>query len=189
MQRVRHPLSGLLASLALCLGIGPAALAGPPTAQPAAKQVEVAAIRITHRDFPRPVRVLVRAGEMATIELDGRAVGLRVPAFDARSATIELIELERLRALETNVAPEYRETRLIEQRLVEAGRAIAMPSLGIELSVSRDELIRAPAAKDCDPDTAGAKDLGSGDQCCLRCRNQTYCATCVTADCGSCCAP
>lgn len=185
--------AGLLAGLLLLAGL-PATLradtpAAVPAPAPAFERIEVAALQIVHRDFQRPARVLVRGGEMATIDFDGRAFGLRVLVFDAHSATIEVVALERLQAMGPGEGPEYRETQVIERLLMAPGRPVRVAAFDIELSYAIDELIRAPSVADCPSDPAASKDLGAGDQCCLRCRQVTMCGGCVISDCGSCCAP
>lgn len=185
--------AGLLVGLLLLAGL-PATLradtpAPAPAPAPAFERIEVAALQIAHRDFQRPARVLVRGGEMATIDFDGRAFGLRVLVFDAHSATIEVVALERLQAMGPGEGPEYRETQVIERLLMTPRRAVRVAAFDIELSYAIDELIRAPSVQDCPSDPPAPKDLGAGDQCCLRCRHVTMCGGCVNSDCGSCCAP
>jgi hypothetical protein len=186
-----HVFRSIMLFVGLCLlaGLSGAARADTPAPTPGFERVEVAALRIAHRDFQRPVRILVRAGEMATLDFDSRAFGLRVLVFDARSATIEVVELEQVQAMGPGKGPEYRETRVVERLLVEPGRGVRVAAFDIELAFSIDELIRAPSVDDCPADPVAPKDLGAGDQCCLRCQNVTACGSCVTSACGWCCAP
>lgn len=186
-----HVFRSIVLFVGLCLlaGLSGAARADTPAPTPGFERVEVAALRIAHRDFQRPVRILVRAGEMATLDFDSRAFGLRVLVFDARSATIEVVELAQVQAMGPGKGPEYRETRVVERLLVEPGRAVRVAAFDIELAFSIDELIRSPSVDDCPADPVAPKDLGGGDQCCLRCRHVTLCGGCVSSDCGNCCAP
>jgi hypothetical protein len=158
-----------------------------PAETSAGERIEVAALTIMHRDFRRPTRLLARAGQMPTLEFDGRAFGLRVLAFDPHSATIEVVELERLQAMESGKRPHYRETRTVERLLMQPGQVLHASALDAEISYRIDEMARARSAKDCRENPAMSK--GENDNfCCLSCGELTVCSGCVLGYCGTCCA-
>jgi hypothetical protein len=186
MHRVVCGFGGLLTALMLFLG--PSSLASAESSKPtaASERIEVAAIQVAHPSFKRPVRLLVSTGAMAKVEIAGRAVGLRVTALDVTSASIEAVELERVQTIGPGESPKYQETRIVDRSLIATGHAKAVPSLGLELSVTREEMLRTPSGQDCESGAASAK--SGNEECCLSCgENSTFCASCVTADCGMCC--
>lgn len=177
-----------VAGLWLLLALqSPAEGKAPPASE--SERTEVAALRIAHPELQRPLRLLVRAGEMAVVEIDGRAFGLRVASFDPRNATIDVLELERTRAMGEGENPAYQETRMVDRLVVESGRSLSVGGAGFDMTFTTDEVVRAASSAECPATGSGSKNFGPGDQCCIYCRRITTCATCVTTDCGTCCAP